>query len=291
MPWDLTPDEDAQWVLEACREFGLRKGVVDHYRLSEGYQEWLIDAGLEWMQFGNTGHAHPLLGQWVHDASPGAGITGYASRVKGERTEFLLGPKYALVSESFRNARALQSGPKEESVDSILITFGGGDDCGATMQVLGWLDEVGFAGRRLVLTGEKNGSLGELLSLAAISSKLEVVVGNWSPVELMTSCQMAVCAGGTTLHELACLGLPLVILTIAGNQKTPAEAWERAGFGVNLGEIGAVDDMVACGVLASMVEDSERRLQMAQRAWEEQDGLGAQRVAHRLAGGSMDEVV
>jgi len=76
-------------------------------------------------------------------------------------------------------------------------------------------------------------------------------------------------------------------MTIADNQVAPAEAWQRAGFGVNLGEIDAVDDMVACGVLASMVEDSERRLQMAQRAWEEQDGLGAQ----RLVGGANGEVV
>jgi spore coat polysaccharide biosynthesis predicted glycosyltransferase SpsG len=151
---------------------------------------------VEWLQFGNTVHAHPLLGRRAHDASPGAEIAGYEGRVIGTGTEFLLVPQYSLVSEGFRSVRALLPGPKEEVVDSILITFGCGDDGGATMRVLGWLDEIGFAGRRLILTGGTNRSLGTLYSLAASSSKLEVEVGNWNPVERMTSCQMAVCAGG-----------------------------------------------------------------------------------------------
>jgi len=284
MPWELTPDEDAQWVVNVCREFGIGKGVVDHYRLPGAYQERLGENGLEWMQFGNTGHVHPLLGRWVHDASPGAEMTGYADRAIGARTEFLLGPRYALVSEGFRSVRALLPGPKEEAVESILITFGGGDDRGATMRVLGWLDRLGFEGRRLVLTGPSNRSLGALCAAAEGSGSLEVQVGNWEPVEVMGRCQLALCAGGTSLHELACLGLPVVTLTIADNQVVPAEAWQRAGLGENLGALIDVEDLAACEVLGSVLRSSEKRLRMAGKAWGSQDGFGAQRVARRALG-------
>jgi spore coat polysaccharide biosynthesis predicted glycosyltransferase SpsG len=284
MPWDLTPDEDAQWVLEACRELGLSKGVVDHYRLSEGYQERLIEAGLEWMQFGNIKHTHPLLGRWVHDASPGTETMAYSGRKIGTETEFLLGPGYALVSEGFRSVRALLPGPKEEAVESILITFGGGDDGGATMRVLGWLDRLGFEGRRLVLTGSANRSLGALRAAAEGSRSLEVQVGNWDPAEAMGRCQLAFCAGGTSLHELACLGLPVVTLTIADNQVAPAEAWQRAGLGKNLGAVTEVNDLAACEVIDSVLRRSEERLRMAEKAWGSQDGLGSQRVARRVLG-------
>lgn len=284
VPWELTPDEDAEWVVNVCREFGIGKGVLDHYRLSGAYQERLGESGLEWMQFGNTGHAHPLLGRWVHDASHGAEMTGYVGRAKGAETEFLLGPSYALVSEGFRSVRALLPGPKEEAVESILITFGGGDDGGATMRVLGWLDRLGFGGRRLVLTGPTNRSLGALCAAAEGSGNLEVQVGNWEPAEAMGRCQLAVCAGGTSLHELACLGLPAVILTIADNQVAPAEAWQRAGLGEHLGALIDVVDSAACEVLGSVLTSSERRLRMAEKAWGSQDGLGSQRVARRVLG-------
>jgi spore coat polysaccharide biosynthesis predicted glycosyltransferase SpsG len=284
LPWELTPDEDAEWVVNVCQEFGIGKGVLDHYRLSGAYQERLGESELEWMQFGNTGHAHPLLGRWVHDASPGAEMTGYEGRVIGAGTEFLLGPRYALVGEGFRSVRALMPGPKEEAVESILITFGGGDDRGATMRVLGWLDRLGFEGRRLVLTGPSNRSLGALCAAAEGSGSLEVQVGNWEPAEAMGGCQLAFCAGGTSLHELACLGLPAVILTIADNQVAPAKAWQRAGLGEHLGALIDGVDSAACEVLGSVLKSSERRLRMAEKAWSGQDGLGSQRVARRVLG-------
>ena len=291
MPWDLTSDEDGQWVSEKCREFGLSKGVVDHYRLSEGYQERLIEAGLEWMQFGNTKHTHPLMGRWVHDASPGAEMVVYSGRKIGTETEFLLRPRYALVNESFRKVRNLLVAPKKQTVESILITIGGGDDCGATLRVLSWLDAVGYKGHRLVLTGPTNGSLEALWKIAERTANLEVQVGNWDPAEAMGKCQMAVCAGGTSLHELACLGIPVVIVTIASNQVAPAEAWQRAGFGENLGALSDITDSAASNVLKSILGRSEKRFQMAVKAWNSQDGLGAQRVANRLLGQMGAEVI
>ena len=84
------------------------------------------------------------------------------------------------------------------------------------------------------------------------------------------------------MHELACLGLPVVILTIADNQVAPAKAWRRAGLGEHLGALIDVVDSAACEVLGSVLTSSERRLRMAEKAWSGQDGLGAQRVSRRV---------
>jgi spore coat polysaccharide biosynthesis predicted glycosyltransferase SpsG len=147
MPWALTPDEDAKWLAGLCQDWGLRQGVVDHYRQSQSYQERILEAGLEWLQFGNTKHSHPLWGRWVHDASPGANVSAYEGRQKRDGTAFLLGPDYALVGSSFRRVRAGLEPPQDGAVESVLVTFGGGDDAGATLRALRWLEEAGFIWR------------------------------------------------------------------------------------------------------------------------------------------------
>jgi spore coat polysaccharide biosynthesis predicted glycosyltransferase SpsG len=284
MPWELTPDEDAQWVVNVCREFGIGKGVLDHYRLPGTYQERLGENGLEWMQFGNTGHAHPLLGRWVHDASPGAEMTGYVGRVTGARTEFLLGPRYALVSEGFREAREASRRSAGGAVKSVLVTFGGGGGCGATLRALGWLDGVGFAGQRVVLTGAKNPSAAMLQERAREDCRIELEVGNWSPAQVMSRCQLAICAGGTSLHELACLGIPALAVSLADNQRVSGAAWEAAGLGSYLGDVDGLNDEAAECCLRSWLENAVERDGAVQRCLLAQDGLGAERVARVLAG-------
>jgi UDP-2,4-diacetamido-2,4,6-trideoxy-beta-L-altropyranose hydrolase len=282
MPWDLTPDEDGQWVLETCREFGISKGVVDHYRLSEGYQERLIEAGLEWMQFGNKKHTHPLMGRWVHDASPGANVSAYEGRQKRDGTAFLLGPDYALVGSGFRRVRAGLEPPQDGAVASVLVTFGGGDDSGATLRTLRWLEEAGYLGRRVVLTGPNNPNLGELREVAERTPAVHLEVGNWEPAAVMAGNQLVICAGGTTLHEVACLGLPAVIVSIAENQVAPAVAWQAGGLGVYWGDLAGLEDREAVQKLKEILTDRTVRAGFARKAWEIQDGCGASRVAEAL---------
>jgi len=282
MPWGVSLEEDVRYVVGVCGKFGIRRGVIDHYRLPGEYQERLVEYGIDWMQFGNALQTHPLMGRWVHDASPGADKRMYVKRNVGRESVFLMGPEWALVGSCFRDVRAALDEPRIKEVKSILITFGGGDDHGATKRVLGWLDVIGFAGRRLVLTASMRGRNWKMLSKAEGMGKIDLHVGNWEPAEAMGGCQLAVCAGGTTLHELACLGVPAVIVTIADNQVAPAEAWKGEGFGEYLGAIADVNDATACEVLASVLKRPEWRLQMAEKAWSHQDGLGAQRVAQKL---------
>jgi spore coat polysaccharide biosynthesis predicted glycosyltransferase SpsG len=188
----------------------------------------------------------------------------------------------ALVAESFGLQRSLLPEPSRTEVKAVLVTFGGGDDRGAVERSLGWLDQAGFRGRRVILTGSTNPNLPRLRALAMASGEVELHEANWDPASLMAECQLAMCAGGTTLHELACLGEPTVMVTIAENQVAPARAWQEAGLGTVLGELGSVRDEVASALLKSCLADGERRLAMAKRAWDMQDGRGAERVAREL---------
>jgi len=283
IPWDSTPSEDARLTAELCIETQVRVGVVDHYRVGEeGYQQTLNKAGLRWMQFGNLLHTHSLLGALVHDANPGSKLDDFRTRLVGPPPEFLTGPGYALVGEDFRAERARLSPPEICNIESILLTFGGGDDRGATLTALDWLDAAGYVGKRLLLTTRLNPHLPMLEERARASADIELHVDNWHPAPLMAHCQLALCAGGTSLHELACLGVPPVIVCIADNQLFPAQAWHDAGMALNLGTLVTIQAGDASAHLHRLLNQPAERAEMARRCWEAQDGLGAARVAAAL---------
>jgi spore coat polysaccharide biosynthesis predicted glycosyltransferase SpsG len=256
--------------------------VVDHYRLTARSQEILNAGGLRWMQFGNRLHTHPLLGDMVHDASPGADAAHYAARLSRPETRFLAGPAYALVDESFASQRARLAPPGPRPVDAILLTFGGGDDRGATLAALDWLDAAGFAGRRLVLTTGLNPSLPALRERAGRSPRIDLHVDNWHPAPLMAQCQLAICAGGTSLYELACLGVPPLIVCIAENQLASASGWDAAGLGCSLGALSALDSVSAAMRIKRTLSDDALRHRMATKCWENVDGLGVMRTVEAL---------
>jgi len=285
VPWDCGPEEDAQWTLEKCAENGLQSGVIDHYRIDAGYQQVLSDGGLRWLQFGNTGHVHPLLGKWVHDANPQAKREDYLGRLVNPETECLLGPRYALVESRFGEVRAKSIRPQQRKVESVLLTFGGGDDRGGFERALGWLEALGFSGRRVLLTTGLNPQLEVLRKRADKDGRIELQVDNWQPAEVMAKCQLAITAGGTAVYELACLGVPTVIVNTAENQQATARAWQERGLAVSLGALEMVVDAVAMEQIGRLMEDGDARLALAKKSWEAVDGRGAERVAAALLAG------
>lgn len=284
VPWDLEPEEDARWLVECCRNLGLQAGVLDHYRVTTGYQQCLREVGLKWLLFGNPAHTHDILADLLHDAAPGAAREVYEARLKKNNPQFLLGPDFALVDSEFRRVRALlpEVSSLGEKLNSVLLTFGGGDDRGALMKVSQWLDRAGFNGRRVILTTSMNPRLSELSVVIKEQPKTELILDNWQPAAIMAQCQLALCAGGTTLHELASLGVPAVVLAIADNQIAPGMAWEKAGLGIYLGMLPSLNESQAQKKLSELLYDGTQRQVLAQRCWETQDGLGAERTAAAL---------
>jgi len=282
IPWDAEPADDAALIVRYCADAGVDAGVLDHYRFADGYQKILRDGGLRWMQFGNLMHCHALEGDLVHDASPGAKPSDYAARAVNPRTRFLAGPSYALVGEPFRAARGDHSRGSQDEVRRVLLTFGGGDDHGATLASLDWLEAAGYRGEAVILTTRMNPSLPAIRARSAASTSVSLRVDDWNPAPQMAACQLAISAGGTSLHELACLGVPALIACIAENQVAPARAWHRAGLGVLLGNIADIPSGAAAGTIGTLLNDHKIRREMSERCMACQDGGGASRTAAEL---------
>lgn len=281
LPWDITPQEDAQRLVTIATKAQATMGVVDHYRQDAEYQIALAQGGLRWLQFASSGSDMPLGGDILHDASVGPGPDEYAGRrLFRKPRKVLSGPKYALVGSNFGEVRKVL--PPWDQRQDTLVTFGGGDDRGAIIEALNLLDEVAWPGRRVVLTTCLNPRLPQIAQLCQGRSDTTLHVDEWSPARLIAGCRIGLCGGGTTLYELATLGVPALVRSIAENQVVPAERWEAAGMGRYLGKTQRPITTLLLAQLRALALASDPLRRWSQNCLSQTDGQGARRTASAL---------
>ncbi len=91
---------------------------------------------------------------------------------------------------------------------------------------------------------------------------------------------VAVLAGGVTLYEACCLGVPTVALAVVPAQRPTVRAFATRGAAVDAGDPRTPERAVR-SVLALLADD-RRRATMARRARAQVDGRGVWRVAAAL---------
>jgi len=240
--------------------------LVDGYHFTADYLRALPSPGVYFDDLA-AWNEYPVALVW----NPGVGATDvYAP------TPALLGPRFYPLRREFwpYRERPLEIPAKAER---LLITMGGADPAGYTATAL-------EAARRLdcelrVLLGGSNRAR-ESLALRLLPGELVEPVEDMAPV--LAWADLAVCAAGVTTYELAFLGVPTVLVTVAGNQEPNARGMAEARAAVNLGFCPPAERLSA--ELALLVGDRDRRGGLSSAARALVDGLGAQRVAARLKG-------
>jgi spore coat polysaccharide biosynthesis predicted glycosyltransferase SpsG len=101
--------------------------------------------------------------------------------------------------------------------------------------------------------------------------------------ELMAWADMAIAAGGSTNWELAFMGLPSIILTLADNQREIAGNLGKMGLTINLGWHEDVTIEMIKDAIAKLRESPEQRYQMSKQGRKLIDGYGSIRVLEKMA--------
>ena len=284
--WVPVPDwpsaaEDATRLVDLARRFDAGWAVLDDYRVDETYQLTLRAAGLRWLQFDGTARK-PLWADLIVNANPAAHPEDYASVLHNPEAQLLLGPRYAVLRPEFAS---VEPRDPQRPVKRILVTFGGGDDRGAIELVLSTLlPETPSSVEFLVISGAGNPRNPSLVDWIDIFGQGRVSLHIDPPqvAPLFTTCDLAVIAGGTTIYEAACCGLPMILITIAENQAPQAMAWNRDGAAIF---IGALTDISSGQILDSFrrfSSNSDGIVYQARKALESSARNGAEIVAAEI---------
>jgi RimJ/RimL family protein N-acetyltransferase len=101
---------------------------------------------------------------------------------------------------------------------------------------------------------------------------------------LLAETDLAIIAGGTTTWEIAFMGLPAAVVSLADNQRPVDAAAAAAGIAIDLGWHADLEVGKLAAGLRDLHADHPRRLRMAQAGQQLIDGQGVERVRQHLLG-------
>jgi spore coat polysaccharide biosynthesis predicted glycosyltransferase SpsG len=212
------------------------------------------------------------------DPNPERTPTDYGD-LTGRDTRLLLGPRYALLRPEFAERRPAEVRPPRPRAERLLITLGGADPKNVSQRVLESLPHLaGAAMRTLLVIGPANPHRASLAPIAR-SLGVEVAVDPPDLAALMLGSDMAITTGSTSFWELACLGVPALIIVCAENQRAIACAAERAGAALVVGDSAHLEPASLAAEITTLAADAARRRRMSEAGRNLVDGNGAARVA------------
>jgi len=219
-------------------------------------------------------------GRRVADVVLNGNVYGDGARYEGPRVS-LLGSVYAPLRPVFAAAKAASERR------GVLVTMGGVDPPGATIDMVEALAHVPTADPVTVVVGPRFLHRERLdRALAAFPRKVQVLTDPDAErlARAFSGALLAVCAGGTTVLELAACATPALIWVLADNQVAVAKAFAARGAAVDLGRFERFDPQRFAKEVWAVLGDAARRRRMSEATRGLVDGQGADRVAQNVLG-------
>ncbi|MFZ4606103.1 MAG: UDP-2,4-diacetamido-2,4,6-trideoxy-beta-L-altropyranose hydrolase [Caulobacter sp.] len=217
--------------------------------------------------------ARPHDADLVLDPSFGREARDYSAPV------VLAGPAFALVRPAFATVRAEALARRGEPARRCVVSLGMTDVGGITGRVAAALADSGLA--LDVVVGAGAASLRALEALAA-AGRITLHIDSDDMAGLITRADLCVGAGGSSVWERACLGLPTVTLILADNQRDMAMRLDAAGVTLALDARWPGLEARLADAMARLVRDDGLRAGLSAASAALCDGLGADRAAEGL---------
>ena len=171
----------------------------------------------------------------------------------------LSGVENAILAPAFETlARKSQSRP---TVESILVLFGGTDPANLAQKSLRALEQLGFAGKVVVVRG-----LGaEPLDYSEYQLNITPLVNVKNMPPVMAKADLALSSAGRTITELASLGVPTICMAQNEKELTHTHTTEDNGVVLlGLGEQISVESLAEA--IGGLIENAQKRSQLSENA-------------------------
>ena len=191
---------------------------------------------------------------------------------QGFKGKKYIGARYFPLNKEFLRSRSIK-----HKVFTILVTMGGADPFGLTSRVTKALSSIGSRFRAYIVKGPafKKQKIEE-------DKRFTIVNDPSSIAGLMSRSDIAITAFGTTLYELAYMGVPAVIINNYRQDAGDAGEFRKLGTSIPLGYYKDIDGRSIVKAVDSLMKNRKNLVKLSLRGRKLVDGKGTQRIVKLL---------
>ena len=263
--------EDGQQSLQVARKEKVTAILVDLYQARDSYLASLSDPGWKVLCLDDNAELPAYPVDIILNLNGHARASQYESK---SQARLLLGPSYALLRREFKPYRNTVRN-LEGSGDRLIISFGGGNQVPALVQLIEKLAHV-LKGLKLSFVLARpdfdRSPLEAVLQSHALSFKW--IISPLNMAEELARHDLLISSGGSTVWESLFMGIPAIFIAIAENQNGSCLALTQ----MVRNPVFASLDEVSAKAVESFVHDRELQGSLARTGRSLVDGYGAERV-------------
>lgn len=205
---------------------------------------------------------------------------GLETLYHGSGTRLMLGEAYSMIREEFLH----QDYQINDQVKKVMITTGGGDQYNFMTQFTARIQPHEENGIRYVfVSGAVNLHIGELREAIQEKPYYSVAENVNHMAEIMRECDLAISTGGTTVLELATIGVPTIGFSVADDQIAGLRDMDGKGMIRYCGDIRDADLWEKLqAALDTLINEKASREKLSHASTERIDGKGISRICDSI---------
>jgi UDP-2,4-diacetamido-2,4,6-trideoxy-beta-L-altropyranose hydrolase len=197
-------------------------------------------------------------------------------------TQILMGQRYAFVRPFIRRMRPIRS-QEPPTPFRILVAFGDDDVRGQSLERARQLVAISRVEKIDVVIRPQNPAMMDLMALKEANPDRVDVVTEPSEISLrLGRCHFALTSGDGWSLELACIGVPQLMLIQSPWHMMNAQRLDDEGAAVNLGDCDSVNAGQLRQAVQNLLSEAGERSTMARNGRKLIDGRGPDRLVNAL---------
>lgn len=191
------------------------------------------------------------------------------------------GWEWVPLKNNILKARENKIKRKDGKNTSLLLTMGGSDPAGITIQVLNAIDSSKEQIIPNVIIGPEFMHANELnLFLSTAKKKYNIINGNFDIIETLSEADLAIISFGVTAYELASLGVPTIIISLSDDHAKSASVFDAESMSISLGNFKDVDNKMISNSLSYLLGNKKELKKMKEKNLKNSDAKGSSRIAN-----------
>lgn len=286
---NLNEQDDASLTIEIAAKNQAEIIAIDHYKLKETFRSEILENGFETLVFDDVLEDEKISATYILNQNLGAeSLLERYKEIAPETKKYMLGEKYVLLREKIikigkkvRKERPTRISKIAigEINPNILIIFGGSDIKDLTALTLEQFKNFdnNYDNINVVCgLGMKKETEKKVEELSKTMPRVNVLK-NPDLSKLMSQTDIAITAAGTTTHELAYFGIPMVLVQIADNQSVICENFSKRNLAEVITDLNNFEPQLI-EILHGIFADIEQTLNKSKMLINTIDSKGIKRI-------------